>query len=237
MNKETSVQKPTQRWGRVFDVGSTVLVIVLAAVIVWQGRARLSDPHRSGPAETPLPTEPIDIGGSATIGSSDAPMAIVEYADFECSYCAKFAREVKPALRKEYIDTGRLLFVFKHFPLSNHPHAPTAARAAWCAGRQSKFWEMHDGLFSLSGRLDRSVYEKMAATSGVEMGAFSSCLSSPESQLAVEKERSEGEHLRVMGTPRFFFGVLLRDGRVEVSAALSGAKPLSAFRDILEGLL
>ena len=73
---------------------------------------------------------------------------MVEFSDFQCPFCRTFWSGVLPQIKKEYIDTGKVRFVYRDYPLSFHPAAQPAAEAAECADDQSKFWEMHDKIFS-----------------------------------------------------------------------------------------
>ena len=84
-----------------------------------------------------------------TLGKKDAPIVMLEFSDFQCPFCGKFWRETLPQIKKDYVETGKVLFVYKDFPLRQiHPHAQQAAEAALCANEQGKFWEYHDTLFS-----------------------------------------------------------------------------------------
>lgn len=86
------------------------------------------------------------------LGDMNAKVTLIEYSDFQCPFCDKFFRETYPLLKKEYVDTGKVRLVYRHFPLSFHPLAEPAARASECANEQGKFWEMHDGIFKLQGQ-------------------------------------------------------------------------------------
>ena len=81
-------------------------------------------------------------------GDANAPVAIIEYSDFQCPYCRKFYEDTLPTLIKEYVDTGKAKLVYRHFPLEFHPAALVSAQASECAAEQGKFWEMHDAIFT-----------------------------------------------------------------------------------------
>lgn len=94
----------------------------------------------------------VNIDGAYSKGSNDAKVTIVEFSDFQCPYCARFYSETLGQIIKDYVDTGKVRFVYKHFPLiSIHPLAQKAGEAAACAGEQGKFWEMHDLMFDSHG--------------------------------------------------------------------------------------
>jgi len=87
-------------------------------------------------------------------GNPNAQITLIEYSDFECPFCLKFFKESYPILKQEYIDTGKIRFVYRHFmlPPNRHPMAEPSARASECAAEQGKFWEMHDGIFALQAK-------------------------------------------------------------------------------------
>lgn len=93
----------------------------------------------------------IDIGHLPQLGEKNAKVTIVEFSDLECPYCRRFFLDTFPQLKKEYIDTGKVAFYFRHFPLSFHPLALPLANAAECANDQGKFWEMHDKIYNQQG--------------------------------------------------------------------------------------
>lgn len=127
--------------------------------------------------------------------------------------------------------------MFKHFPLSGHEIAPAAAQAAWCAGCQSKFWELHDRLFGFSGHLKGLDLEATSKEVGLDMAAYNRCRTGAEAEQAVRADRTEGDNLKVTGTPLFYFGRVRADRRVQVEQVLSGAKSVDAFKGVLDRLL
>src|SRR4051794_7424651 len=97
----------------------------------------------------------ISIQGAPARGSADAKVVVIEYSDFQCPYCGKFARETFANVEQKYIAPGRVRYVFRNFPLDeSHPKAFKAADAAECANQQGKFWEMHAQLFANQQALD-----------------------------------------------------------------------------------
>jgi len=226
----------------VFDVGSTVVLIALAGVIVWQNHARVVETPAVRPrlSEDPLPTTPISIATNATLGSASARVAIIEYSDFECPACGAFARDLKPTLIREYVDKGQVAFVFKHFPLPIHSRAQSAAEAAWCAGQQGKFWDVHDRFFaSAKAGLQESVLQAVASDVGLDAAAYNSCRAGDETSKRVLADRDEGRsaNVNVRATPTFYFGKIGSDRRVQATDVMVGARSIGAFRAILDRLL
>lgn len=140
-------------------------------------------------------------------GPADAPVTLVEYSDFQCSSCRAAQRPLRELLERH---PGRVRLAFRHFPAeSAHPWARDAAAAAECAGRQGRFWQLHDELFLRqtlwSGEPDAPrLFRDYAAALGLDMGAFSRCLTEPGTADAVERDRQEGLLLGINATPTFF---------------------------------
>lgn len=90
----------------------------------------------------------VSIDDDPVLGRADAPVTLLEFSDYQCPFCARFFRDTLPTLKAEYIDTGKVRYVFRDFPIDQlHPYARKAAEAANCAGDQGRYWEMHDLLF------------------------------------------------------------------------------------------
>ncbi len=146
------------------------------------------------------PTAEVQMANTNTIGSKSAPVMLVEFADYECPYCQKVARDIKK-LESEY--GGKLAVTYKDFPLPMHSHAEKAAEAARCAGKQGKFWEMHDTVFH-SKELEVDELKAQARTLSLDGAQFDKCLDSGETAAAVQQDRQEGVQLGLTGTPSFF---------------------------------
>ena len=140
-------------------------------------------------------------------GPSDAKLTLVEYADFECPACAAYQsvlKDVKATFKDD------LRFVYRHFPLPMHKNAVAAALAAEAAGKQGKFWEMHDLLYAKqkewSGKPseDRAMFEQYANTLGLNLDQFKADMKNDELRARVNQMKQSGEDLNVRGTPTFF---------------------------------
>lgn len=117
--------------------------------------------------------------GAYSLGSSEAPVTIVEFTDYQCPFCRRFESTTFAEIRKKYIDTGKVRFIVRDFPLVDmHPDAMLAAEAAHCAGDQGKFWPMHDALFSDASKLGKSGLIDAGESVKLDMEAFTSCLES-----------------------------------------------------------
>ena len=174
---------------------------------------------------------------SSVRGNPDSRVAIVEFSDFECPFCGRYAREVYPRLTEEYIETGRVQYVFRHYPLAIHPFASKAAEAAECAARDGVFWGMHDMLFEAAGALAEADLLRYADSLGLESAGFENCLKSRAMFRRVMDDIRDGEALGVTGTPTFFFAEVRDDGKLNVLARMNGAKPYSIFKSKLDELI
>jgi protein-disulfide isomerase len=168
------------------------------------------------------PRKLIDATGPSR-GPASAKVVIVEFADFECSFCAK-AHETVQGVMKAYGDKVRL--VFRHYPLSFHPKAPKAAEATACADEQGKFWELHDALFE-SQELEVEAMKMQAKRAGLDEAKFTSCLDSGRTAALVKRDLAVGQQAGVSGTPAFFINGFM----------LSGAQPEEAFRKLIDAEL
>lgn len=152
---------------------------------------------------------PVDIPEhTATFGTDEAAVEIVEFSDFECPYCARAAEAVR-SLEKTYGD--KVKFAYRHFPLSFHPNAKSAALYAQCAKAQGKFWKMHDAIFAAEG-LSAEALRTAAKSAKVDVGKLDECLASTEVQAEVTADLKKATELGVGGTPTFFINGRLFNG-------------------------
>jgi protein-disulfide isomerase len=180
------------------------------------------------------PRAQVDTADSPARGPADAPVMIVEFADFECPFCAKSESTLR-ALDAKY--EGRVRWVFRQMPLPMHPKAPKAAEAALCADDQGKFWEFHDRLFDTQ-KLDAKDLLQHARDTHLAMDAFTQCLESGKHASTVDRDKRDGEALGVGGTPTFFvngrqivgavppdeFGRLIDEELQQVTTGTNGSK-------------
>ncbi|MGD8863750.1 MAG: thioredoxin domain-containing protein [Myxococcales bacterium] len=139
--------------------------------------------------------------GAHVRGAPMAPVTLVEFSDFQCPFCGAAFPELERIVRQF---EGKVKLVFKHFPLGSHPRAIPAARAAEAAGKQGRFWEMHDMLFRNQRQLEDADLLRYAEALGLDMEKFQADMASPEVQARVEADRAEGEKAGVDGTPSIF---------------------------------
>lgn len=169
--------------------------------------------------------------GPNMIGNADATVTIIEYSDYQCPYCLRFHTTIFPELAKQYIDTGKVKYSFKHFPFLT-PESAIAAQAAECAADQGRFWDYHNYLYAERERAGRLVATKaqfveFAVALDLNTETFSRCLNEDLTLDRVRQDAQEGQKVGVRGTPSF-----LINGKLIV-----GAQPLIAFQAAIDEAL
>lgn len=143
-----------------------------------------------------------------------------------------------PQIEKEYIQTGKLRYVFRNFPLESlHPQAFKAAEASLCAAEQGKFWQMHDQLFANQRALGLEDLRRHAQTIGLNAARFRQCLDSGRYAGKVRQDLSDGQKVGIRGTPYFAIGYPDGTDRVKVAKIISGAYPFQSFKEAIDSLL
>ncbi len=165
----------------------------------------------------------IAVGESPTAGPANAPLLVIEFADFECPHCAAAAPILHGFLEDAQLK-GKVLLAFKNYPLSHHPHAESAARAALAAQPQGKFWEMHDQIFSHQEALEPADLEGYAKTVGLDLKRWQTDFASVTLKTRVAAEHTLGEQVGVDSTPSIFI-----NGRKFIPAVHEFANELRAW--------
>lgn len=227
---------------------STAAVIVVLTVLALLGLTGGSSPKRSASnapltangstdAPAPRPTDGIPtVAGPAPpkddpalwLGSNSAPVTVEEFGDFQCPHCASFARRTEPELRRRYVDTGVVRFIWRDYPWIGK-ESERAAIAARAAARQSRFWPYHDALYAHrfpenSGHLDDAYLRGIAQRLGLDMSRFDADRRDPRIQAQVRSEMGFAEALGMSGTPAFLIN----------GTPLFGDQPLKIFVAAIE---
>ena len=212
--------------------------IIIAALLV-SGTILYSNGMFGGPAQQAAVGGPELVEATADddpfLGSKDAKVEIIEFSDFQCPFCRTFWKNTLGLIKSEYIDSGKVKFVYRDYPLSFHPMAQKYAEAAECAGDQAKYWEMHDKIFSEQDKLGTGTIgdygvndvKKWAAELGLNSNDFNQCLDSGEYAQEVGDDFADGSAAGVSGTPSFFV-----NGRLVV-----GSQPFESFKQIIDAEL
>jgi protein-disulfide isomerase len=253
MKEEPSVSGNRQMsWRGLVDLIATIAVAiasVLTIALAWHGlrtqsvsarEPQIVSAGRGGGtvqrSEPPLPAQPLSMDGAQVRGAKTATIGVIEFSDFQCPYCGRFAHEVLPVLERDYISTGKVLIAFRNLPLSIHPFALGAAVAAECAGEQGKFWAMHDALFADQKSLDIDSVAKRARRENLDAHQYENCVAAHAGD-RVERDMIAAKTLQVNGTPTFFIGQIDADGRVKVQKRFSGTLPVGDFTSIVDSLI
>jgi protein-disulfide isomerase len=149
----------------------------------------------------------LNLENSPVLGSTDAPVTIVEYNDFQCPICHSFYLSVFGALKTNYIETGKVRFYNRDLPLDTvHPNAMRAAQAGRCANEQGKFWPLHDLMNGNPEQLDLPHILAFAQTAGLDPSLLKRCISSGKYTKAIQHDIREATRLGIGGTPVFVIG-------------------------------
>lgn len=180
-------------------------------------------------------TPGINLAGDFWRGNPDAPIVVVEFSDFQCPFCQRHTLNTQPILDEQFVDTGDIMWIFKHFPVqSTHPYAFPAAIFAQCIGEQGQFWEAHHILFERMGEWSgpnlETVFGEIAAELGIDAEKLAACRADPATEENVQNDFIEGSQL-VQGTPTFVV-IYNNQGRL-----IPGALPADQFSDALNQLL
>ena len=189
-----------------------------------------NEPAQSTPTE-PGGTDTVDMvslmDDDAIEGDPDAPVTIIEWSDYECPYCGRFYSQTYGQILKNYIETGKVKFVYRDFPLSFHAQAQKAAEAAECAGEQGKYYDMYNLLFAKGVAGGVSSFKQYAVDLGLNTEEFNKCLDAGAMADEIAKDFQDGQSVGITGTPGF-----LINGQLVV-----GAQPYSVFEKIIEEAL
>jgi len=216
------------------------LILLLAVVFLWfnpafgvpdqaQGAAPPTQvaPPGQAPPQAPTRLDNVDEDDDPVLGDKNAPVTIVSFEDYQCPFCKRAFDQTFPQLKKEYIDTGKVKYVYRDFPLSFHPQANAAAEASECANEQDKFWDYHDEIFNNQATLGRDLYIQLAEQLDLDVDQFTQCIDDGKYKQEVQADASYGSQIGVSGTPTFFINGI----------KLVGAQPFAAFQQIIEAEL
>ena len=176
----------------------------------------------------------VSIKNSPSLGREDAPIALVEFIDFECGFCKQAQQTVMPELRAKYVQTGKLRLVVRQLAMSFHSQAEAAARAALCAQQQQKFWEMHDKLFALSPALTGNLLSA-AEELNLRIDSFRACLETNSFAAEIKRDATEAMATGINGTPTFILGKI--SGDKVTGEMIVGAQSIGFFEAKIQNWL
>ena len=211
-----------------------LLALVLSAVSLACGRG---DQPKSALAATAAGTTRdtsllARADGGRVAGRQDAKVWLIEISDFQCPYCKQWHDSTYQAIRREYVDAGKVRMAYVNLPLSSHRHAWPAAEAAMCAAVQDRFWPVHDGIFDSQdewkGLADAvPTFAGIAEKAGVDMTAWRRCMDGHQMRDLIASDADRASASGIQSTPSFIIGNQL----------VAGAYPVDVFRQVLDSAL
>jgi protein-disulfide isomerase len=173
-------------------------------------------------------------------GDPNAPVKLEEFSDFQCPYCARFAHDTEAQIMDAYVKTGKLYFVYRSFGAWIGTESGAAAEAAYCAGEQNKFWEMHDIIFANQtgeniGDFTNRRLTAFADKIGLDMGSFSSCFNAQTYKSRIDKDKADGLAGNIKATPSFLMTYTV-NGQTKTEV-IEGAVPFSEFQSKIDAAL
>jgi protein-disulfide isomerase len=179
-----------------------------------------------------MPAAPrLSIAGNPMLGDEQAPVTVVEFIDYQCPFCQEFAQKTFGQLKAHYIDTGKLRYVARDFPLPRHERARPAAIAAACAGEQGRFWEMHDALLLSAGALRDEDFARLAGQLRLDRKSFDRCAAGDWHAPRLDTDYAAARRMGVSGTPSFLVGA--SRGDVAQGELLTGDETFAEFEKVL----
>jgi protein-disulfide isomerase len=168
-------------------------------------------------------------------GSSNAPIEITEFADYQCPFCQTFATLQMPTIEDRLIQSGRLRWRYRDFPLQQHPFARLAAHSAACADEQGKYWEQHQRIYEsqsewAAARDAVPLFRNYAKASGLDLGRYDACMKAGKFAGRIQASYNEGVQLGVSSTPTLLVGNRLYRGRLDSDAIIRMVDSLAPRR-------
>jgi protein-disulfide isomerase len=180
-------------------------------------------------------TVSVSIEGSPSMGQADAPLTLVEFADYQCPFCGRFESQTFGQLKANFIDKGLLRFVNRDLPLPFHGEAEKAALAARCAGDQGRYWEMRDALMKNSSTLSTDTMMAQATALSLNIDQFKTCMDTQQHVEAIRRDAKDAEAAGLTGTPSFVLGKA--SGNTVQGIAIIGAQPYQSFESKIKEML
>ncbi len=230
-----------------WKLGTFIFAVLFIVSLFTGGFGRSSTKVKEDSA--PVPTVPgerpsqqpriaeLDLGDDearlgAYLGDIDAPVQILSCEDYQCPFCRKFWADTLPELKKQYLDTGKAVYIYGDFPLGFHNEADEMHEAANCAGDQKKYWTMHDRIFTgqaeWSGQPDPAGKARSFAQElGLDMDEYDQCIATGKYKTEIQDDIAECTKAGTSGTPTFYVN----------GKQLVGAQPFSAFKTLIDAEL
>jgi protein-disulfide isomerase len=240
------VERPRRDW--FLPVSIVVAGVIVAGAVIfaslWKGGTigggAVNNNNQGGQAAAAQPAanaaDIMKLGANdPVLGNTNAPVTIIEYADYQCPYCTRFFSQTEPLLVANYVNTGKAKLVFRDLAFLG-PESVAAAAAAQCANDQGKFWAFHDALYTAKisdenkgggendGYFTPALFTQLAQQVGLDVNQFNSCVSSNKYASLVAQEKTDASNAGIVSTPTFYIN----------GNQLMGAQPYSTFQQALD---
>jgi protein-disulfide isomerase len=191
------------------------------------------------PAADPFVSKTIAISNEPSRGNASARITVVEVSDYHCPFCRRQTLQTVPQLMTDYVNTGKVKYVFVDYPIAQlHPDAFQAHEAAGCAGDQGKYWQMHDSLFTNPPARETTQLTAQAKALGLDEAKFASCLNGQVHAPAIRESIARMQQLGVGGTPLTLIGLTPAAGApMKVMSSVYGARPYADFKTAIDAAL
>lgn len=210
-------------------IGAILISVTICVSASRIGGSPLTKSDDKAPVDNSLPVEVTERKDAPKLGQGKVKM--IEFADFQCPFCQSFYNEAYKQIKADYVDTGKVQFEYRHYPLSFHQNAQVSAEASECANRQGKFFEYYDVLFARGkadgaglGSADLKIY---ATQLGLDINKFTQCLNNGETTSVVKADFDAGQKAGVTGTPTIFIN----------GKKIVGNQPYEIFKNEIEAAL
>lgn len=246
MDEQTKTQETVNiKKSTIWQIVSGVLGVLLVISIFTSGfgygnNAVVPTGNAVGnqPTENGVPSNvEVTADDDPFLGKDNAPVTIIEFSDYQCPFCSRFYLQTEKQIIDEYVDTGKVKFVYRDFPLTSiHPDAQISAEASECADEQGKFWEYHNILFEKQDEWvgnAETMLKKYAADLKLDTNKFNTCLDTNKYASEVDSDSNDAVAAGGRGTPYF----VVLDDNGDVTGVVSGAQPFTAFKSAIEATL
>lgn len=250
-HSKTVARNPVSRALSILAASIIVFAIIIGGSIIYAAKKiiapRINAAQQNSAQSTTVPTAPepsgpikVSLDNDPIIGSKDAPVTIIEFADYECPFCKQSFQTLLPQIKRDYIDTGKVRFVYRDFPLDFHENAGKEAEAAECArdqGGDNTYFKFHDQIYTQTKSngtgLALTQLPVVAKSLGLNAQQFQQCLDSSKYADEVEKDYQDGIAAGVTGTPGWFVGKSENDNTI-TAPVIEGVQPYTVFKTVIE---
>ena len=197
---------------------------------------------RPVPPAQPAAPAPVDdkvsmafTSGGFSVGKENAPLVLIEYTDYQCPFCQRYHNDSFAQIKTNFIDTGKIRYISRDFPLPFHENARRSATAARCAAEQGKFWELRHTMIVNANQLQADKLGGYAQAASMDVPKFQACVDSDKYRAAIDKDIAEGSAAGVSGTPSFVLG-RVENGQLQ-GVRMVGAMPYAQFEAKIQDML